>query len=122
MTTTTERTNSRAETTKPVAGHIRLSASDGDVGQPVGAQKLVIERLAENLGLRVVRWYIDMGSHGRRLEPPALQELSAVAQSGDSGFDRVLLHGMERLSRNAADLAAILETLANAGVEPVFVN
>lgn len=119
---TMEPVNSEGETTKPAVGYIRLSASDGDVGQPVEAQKLVMERLAEKLGLRVVRRYIDMGSHGRRLGRPALQELSADALSGNADFDRVLLHGMDRLSRNAADLAAILETLANAGVEPVFVK
>ena len=122
MTTTTEPVQSKGETTKPAAGYIRLSASTGDVGQLVEAQKLVIERLAEKLGLRVVRWYIDLGSDGIGLERPAQQELSADAQSGDAGFDRVLLHGMDRLSRNAVDLAAILDTLANAGVEPVSVK
>ena len=119
---TVERAKSSAETAKPAAGYIRPSGSDGDVGQLVEAQKLVIDRLANQLGVRIARWYIDAETDGPSLERPALQELSADAQSGDADFDRVLLHGMDRLSRNAADLAAILETLANAGVEPVSVK
>lgn len=121
MTTTTEPVLSKGETTKPAVGYIRLSALNGEMGQLVEAQKIAIERLAEKLGLRVVRWYVDVGSDGRSLECPALQELSADARAGDAGFDRALLHGMDRLGRHAADLAAIPDTLADAGIEPVSV-
>ncbi len=65
MVTTMERMKSRTETAGPVAGYVRLSAGDGDVGRQVATHKLAIERLAGDLVSRVDRWYVDVGSDGR---------------------------------------------------------
>ena len=122
MATTMERLKSGTETTGLSAGYVRLSVVDGNTGRQVEAHKLAIDRLAGELGVRVARWYVDVGSDGRSLERPALRQLMAEARSGDGGFDRVLVYGLDRLSRNAADLANVRDRLADAGVELVSVK
>ena len=117
--TTMELAKNRPETAKPAAGYVRIAAAGSDVAQQVEAQKLVIERLAERSGLRVTQWYVDVGKSGLSLERPALNEMLAEAGSGNVGFERVLVCGMDRLSRKTVDLAVILDLLADAGVELV---
>ena len=94
----------------------------GDVGQLVEAREVVIEPLDEKLGLScpVVHRPWD-----RWIRPGATCP-AAIVGGGASPATRVstraLLHAMDHLSRSAADLAAMIDTLANAGVQPVSVR
>ena len=122
MVTNTELINNEAGSTGLAAGYVCVSADSDDALLHADVQKLAIERLAEECGENVVEWYVDWVSNGRSLERPALQRLLADAESGDKGFDRVLVYGLDRLSRTTADLMTVCCRLEDAGIEVVSVQ
>ena len=64
--------------------------------------------------------FIDDGCSGATLLRPALERLRDQAASG--GIDRLYIYSPDRLSRNFAHQAVLVEEFRRAGVEVVFLN
>jgi site-specific DNA recombinase len=64
--------------------------------------------------------FVDDGYSGNSLVRPALQRLRDQAAAG--AIDRLYLLSPDRLSRQWAHHAVLLEELARGGVEVIFVN
>ena len=103
-------------------GYIRSAVIDADVEEAVEAQKAVILSFAEEHGVKVGDWYVDLGHSGTHLERPELQALLATAQEPDCGFSMVLLYGWSRLSTRVADLREIGTTLSASEIRLVSVT
>ena len=103
-------------------GYIRCATNGVDVEEPVEAQKAVILSFAEEHGVKVGDWYVNLGYSGTNLEKPELQALLDAAQEPDCGFGMVLLHGWSRLSRRVADLREIGTTLSASEIRLVSVT
>jgi site-specific DNA recombinase len=63
--------------------------------------------------------FVDDGYSGATLLRPALEQVRDVAAGG---LDRLYVHCPDRLARNYAHQAVLLEELTRAGVEIVFLN
>src|SRR5205823_9655215 len=66
------------------------------------------------------REFLDEGYSGATLVRPALERLRDLAAAG--GVDRVYVHSPDRLARKYAYQVLLLDELATAGVEVVFLN
>ncbi len=64
--------------------------------------------------------FIDEGYSGATLVRPALERLRDLAAAG--GLDRLYVHSPDRLARKYAYQVLLLDELAHAGVEVVFLN
>ncbi len=64
--------------------------------------------------------FIDDGYSGATLVRPALEQLRDAAAAG--GIDRLYVHCPDRLARNYAHQAVLLEELLRAGIEVTFLN
>src|SRR5687767_7964388 len=76
--------------------------------------------LADGLTLLDELVFIDEGYSGATLVRPALERLRDLAAAG--GVDRVYVHSPDRLARKYAYQVLLLDELATAGVEVVFLN
>ncbi|MBT0663533.1 recombinase family protein [Geobacter pelophilus] len=74
-----------------------------------------IERQLEGIELDEI--FTDKLS-GKDTERPALQEMIKFVRKGDT----VMVHSMDRLARNLADLQNLVEQLTNKGVSVTFVK
>jgi len=82
----------------------------------------VIEPLDEKLGLRVVGGTSTLGSMDSAWSDLPCSYCRRGSSPPTRVSTRALLHAMDHLSRSAADLAAMIDTLANAGVQSVSVR
>jgi len=64
--------------------------------------------------------FVDEGYSGATLVRPALERLRDMAAAG--AVDRLYIHSPDRLARNYAHQAVLVEELMRAGVEMVFLN
>jgi len=64
--------------------------------------------------------FLDDGYSGRSLQRPALEQLRDAAYAG--AIDRLYVHSPDRLARKYAYQVLLLEELAKAHVEVVFLN
>ena len=64
--------------------------------------------------------FVDEGFSGATLVRPALERLRDMAAAG--AVDRLYIHSPDRLARNYAHQAVLVEELMRAGVEIVFLN
>lgn len=82
-------------TSRAVACYVRVST----IGQNEAGQREVIERWLSGSGIdpKAVRWYVDKGQSGDRLDRPAFAELQAAIFAGEIGT--VAIYKLDRLSR-----------------------
>jgi DNA invertase Pin-like site-specific DNA recombinase len=85
-------------------GYIRVSTLDQHT-----------ERQLE--GIKVDKTFLDKAS-GKDTKRPQLDQLMSFVRSGDT----VIVHSMDRLARNLADLRRIVQTLTGKGVRIEFVK
>ena len=82
-------------------GYVRVSTVEQNEARQVEA--------LEKAG--VERWYIEKIS-GKNMERPELQKLLDYAREGDT----VLIHDLSRISRNLADLLALMKDFDQRGI------
>ncbi len=100
-----------------IAGYVRVSTEEQVDGHSLDAQRHQIERYAEQHSLTLVGIYADEGvsAHSDRIaKRPRLAALLDDAEHG--AFDTVVVHTLDRWSRNIRVQGEALHRLGQAGV------
>ena len=82
-------------------------------------QQNALQRFADGAGYKVVGWYVE--GDGVELNETALSRLMADVVTQGREFNAVLVWNHSRLSRNAVELAEVMRTLREHGVDLVSV-
>ena len=90
-----------------LVGYVRVSSLDQNP-----------ERQLEELkGLQVEKIFVDKQS-GKDTERPELQKMLAFVREGDV----LVVHSLDRLARNLADLLTMVQNLTDRGVSVRFIT
>ena len=90
-----------------LVGYVRVSSLDQNP-----------ERQLEELkSLHVEKIFVDKQS-GKNIERPELQKMLAFVREGDV----LIVHSLDRLARNLADLLTMVQNLTDRGVSVRFIN
>ena len=90
-----------------LVGYVRVSSLDQNP-----------ERQLEELkSLHVEKIFVDKQS-GKNIERPELQKMLAFVREGDV----LIVHSLDRLARNLADLLTMVQELTDRGVSVRFIN
>ena len=87
---------------KSACGYCRFS-SDMQREESIEAQQRAITEYAERNGYEIVEWYIDRAYSGKTANRPAFQRLLKDIKSKDCPYIAILVHKLDRFSRNAAE-------------------
>jgi site-specific DNA recombinase len=97
-----------------VVTYARISTDEINQPYSLGAQRDNLDRyVASNEGWKIVERYEDRAS-GKSLAREGLSAVRAAAAAHE--FDLLLVHKLDRLSRNAGQTAILMEELDRAGV------
>ena len=97
-----------------IATYTRISTDEDRQPFSLGAQAERLEAYARSQdGWRIVRNFTDQAS-GATLDRPGLRQ--ALSEAGAGVYELLLVHRVDRLSRNVRQLADIAETLDGSGV------
>ncbi len=99
---------------KRVVGYCRFS-SNNQREESIDAQKRAITEHCKRMGWVIVGWYEDKALSGTSDQRPSF--LRMVADSEQGIFDIVLVHKLDRFSRNVLDKELYKMELAKNGVE-----
>ena len=94
-----------------VVAYVRVSTSRD---QSTEAQKHAITKA----GYSPVKWFIDEGVTGRRMDRPGLSSMLDWVREGDT----VIVYSLSRISRSTTDLLGLLERLDAQGVHLVSLS
>jgi len=95
--------------------YIRVSTEDqAKEGYSLEVQREYLEDFAKREGCEVYKVYCDEGISAYSTRRPALQELLADARA--KKFNLVLVHKIDRFSRNLKDLLMLVDELSSGGV------
>ena len=99
--------------------YLRTSAEGVQRVVALVEQQNALQRFADDAGYKVVGWYVE----GDRVElnETALSRLMADVVTEGREFNAVLVWNHSRLSRNAVELAEVMRTLREHGVDLVSV-
>jgi DNA invertase Pin-like site-specific DNA recombinase len=99
-----------------VVAYLRVStAEQAESGAGLGAQRTAIAAYAQRAGLTIATWFIDYGVSGAvpPLQRPALAEALATLADCDAGV--LLVAKLDRVTRKAGDLHALIELAEQQG-------
>ena len=99
--------------------YTRVSCANYDSEKVMAAEIAAIQKYAEQNNIEIVNSYSDEDESGNDPDRPGLEGLLASASKPDPGFDTVLIRKWDRLARNRALYAAILEVLEASGIRVV---
>jgi len=98
-----------------IAIYIRVSTEDqAREGYSLEVQREYLESFADREGFNVFKVYCDDGISAYSTRRPALQELLADAKA--KRFELVVVHKIDRFSRNLKDLLMLVDELSSYGV------
>lgn len=104
--------------TKNAIGYCRFS-SDHQREESIEAQQRIITEYANRNNYKIIDWYIDRGFSGKTVNRPSFQKMLDDISSGNCSFDTVIIHKMDRFSRNAVDAIKYKGILHDYGIELV---
>jgi len=105
---------------KKVIGYLRISTSEAKQGTGLKSQKGAIEDEAKRLGLKVVKWYQEAVSGGRKKEKSRkvlAEMISFILDSNQPSDYIIMMRDYKRWSRGSILGHRLLEPLFRAGVE-----
>ena len=98
-----------------IAAYLRVSTEDqAREGYSLEVQREYLEAFAKREGHDVFKVYCDDGVSAYSTRRPALRALLADAKA--KRFELVLVHKIERFSRNLKDLLMLVDELSSYGV------
>src|SRR5271154_1388070 len=105
-----------------IARYARASSAGQVEAGAVASQLDALQQRIKQDGVACddAHYFIDDGYSGESLLRPALERWRDQADL--AAFDRLYVHNTDRLTRKYAHQAILLEELARAGVEVVFLN
>jgi site-specific DNA recombinase len=108
--------------TLQVALYARVSSEQQAEAHTIASQVAALQAQihADGLNPHAVVAFLDDGYSGAQLARPALERLRDAAAAHQ--IDRLYVHCPDRLARNYAHQAILLEELTRAGVEVIFLN
>jgi len=87
---------------KPAVGYCRFS-SDKQKELSIEAQQRAITSFCARNGYYIKEWFIDRGYSGKNMDRPDFQRMKNIIESGESDFEAVIFHKLDRLSRSHLD-------------------
>ena len=107
---------------KLTALYERLSREDGDnqESNSIQTQKQILEKYAEQNGLRPYRHFSDDGFSGKDFQRPAFQEMLAEIEKGNIGA--VCVKNLDRFGRSYLESGLYREMFRKMGVRFIAVN
>ncbi len=102
----------------PAVGYCRFS-SDHQREESIDAQIRLISAFAEKNGYDVLDFYCDKAFSGRSDQRPEFQRLLSDISDDNCKFQAVIVHKMDRFSRNAGDTIKYKELLQDYGINLV---
>lgn len=96
-----------------VAAYVRVSTQEQKLhGLSLDAQKMKLEKYAEEHNMKIVEWYIDEGVSGRKLirNRPELQRMIQDAEKGK--FQRIIFIKLDRFFRSVAEYHECMKRIA----------
>ena len=102
--------------------YIRVSTDrQADEGFSIEAQHDILMELLERKGMELYRVYSDPGISGKTMKKrPGIQQMIADMKSGR--FDAILVHKIDRLSRNLGDLYEFIATINKLSIRLVIAS
>ena len=97
-----------------VAIYTRVSSEEQLEGHSLSAQARLGRNYAEIRGWEVVKVYEERGRSGKTVFRPEFQQMLADAETGV--FDIILVHRLDRFSRNMVDIKTYIEHLNKLGI------
>jgi len=104
---------------KNAVAYARFS-SDNQREESIDAQVRAIKYYATQCGYDIVKVYADRAKSGRTSDRPEF--LKMIADSSQNNFEAVIVHKLDRFSRNSTDTLNFERELKINGVELVSVN
>lgn len=83
------------------------TAMQAEEGFSLEAQEEVLQQAIERKGLQLYRVYSDPGVSGKTFKRPGVQAMITDMKAGR--FEALLIHKLDRLSRNMGDIIAFIE-------------
>ena len=84
-----------------VVGYIRCASKD-NAENGISIQKEAIKDFCKDKGYTLLRFYEDIGQSGLKADGQAFQKMLADSTAGE--FDAVIVHKIDRFSRNIVEL------------------
>jgi site-specific DNA recombinase len=92
----------------------QLGRAGSEDGYSLPAQQLAIRRKAEELGLRVVKVYVERAESARTDARPVLQQM--MRELPTLGVTHLIVHKVDRLARNRVDDGLLYRELIGMGI------
>lgn len=109
-------TNSNNNKIKIAVSYCRFS-SDLQHNSSIEAQKRFVSLFASQNGYEISHFYCDRAKSGKNMNRPAFQQMLEDSKKGD--FQAIIVHKMDRFSRNTVDTLSTIDELKNRGIEVI---
>lgn len=100
----------------PAVGYCRFS-SDLQREESIEAQKRFISLFASQNNYEVLRYYCDRAKSGKNMNRPAFQQMLEDSKKGN--FQAIIVHKMDRFSRNTVDTLSTIDELKNREIDVI---
>lgn len=97
-------------------GYCRFS-SDMQREESIEAQEKLISMFAAQNNYEIVDYYYDRAKTGKNMNRPAFQKMLDDSHNGK--FQAIIVHKMDRFSRNTVDTLSTIEELRSRGIEVI---
>lgn len=101
--------------------YVRVSTQEqAEEGFSIEAQHDILMQVLERKGLELYRVYSDPGVSAKNLKRPGIQAMIRDMKAGK--FDTLLIHKLDRLSRNLGDLYAFIEMINKLNIRLIIAS
>ncbi len=107
--------------TRKVIGYIRVSSEEQVKNYSLETQKAHIEQYCQNKGFELVKIFREEGASAKTLDRPALTDLLNFCDKSKD-ITGVVVHRVDRLSRQTSDYLLVRAKLAGLGIEFLSVS
>ena len=96
---------------KSALGYLRISDKKQIAGESPANQKRVIQKYADDNGIRMVDWFYDEAKSGKNTDRDELQNMLRLATKKKSEIDFIIVYKMSRASRNLTSFMVSIEAV-----------
>lgn len=107
--------NKIADNKIKACGYCRFSSTN-QREESIEAQQRLIREYSEKNGYEIIEWYIDRAFSGKTADRPDFQRMLKDISNNDCPYKAIIVHKLDRLTRNAADALQYKELLNDYGI------